>query len=120
MAVGRGTGPPVSMSLTSLECRRDGSSVCSPDELNVQWKDSAGGDASTSHLSCSVSCFRAPKSSSRSTAQTGASGIVRSGRIVVRSGERNAHLLAKVHADGDCFGWWFGGGKGIEFLWSNL
>lgn len=60
--------------LTSLEWRREGSSVCSPDELNVQWKESAGGDASTSHLSVSVSCFSAPSSSSCSAAHTGASG----------------------------------------------
>lgn len=59
--------------LTSLEWSLAGSSVCSPDELNVQWKDSAGGDASTSHLSCSVSCLSAPSSSSRSVPQTGAS-----------------------------------------------
>lgn len=49
---------------TSLECKRAGSTVCSPDELNVQWNDSAGGDASTSHFNDKVSCFRAPSNSS--------------------------------------------------------
>lgn len=59
--------------LTSLECSLDGSSVCSPDELNVQWNDSAGGEASTSHFSVNVSCFSPPKTSSRSVEQIGAS-----------------------------------------------
>lgn len=60
------------LSLTSLECSWDGRSVCSPDELNVQWKVSAGGEASTSHFSVSVSCLRAPSSSSCSLRQVGA------------------------------------------------
>lgn len=57
---------------TSLECSRDGRSVGSPDELNVQWNESAGGDASTSHFNVSVSCLSAPNSSSCIVPQTGA------------------------------------------------
>lgn len=58
---------------TSLECNLGAISVCSPDELNVHWNVSAGGDASTSHRNCTVSCFNAPNSSSLSIRQTGAS-----------------------------------------------
>jgi hypothetical protein len=36
-----------------------GNSVCSPDELKVQWKEVAGGEESTSHFSIMVSCFKA-------------------------------------------------------------
>lgn len=63
----------VCSTLTSLECKRDGKSVCSPDELNVQWNDSAGGDASTSHFNVNVSCLRAPSNSSCIVKQIGAS-----------------------------------------------
>lgn len=58
---------------TSLEWRRAGRSVGSPDELNVQWNESAGGEASTSHFNVSVSCFRAPISSSWVVEHIGAS-----------------------------------------------
>lgn len=61
------------MNITSLECKRDGSSVCSPEELKVQWNDSAGGDASTSHFNDKVSCLRAPSNSSWRAEHTGAS-----------------------------------------------
>lgn len=61
------------LKFTSLECNRAGKSVDSPDELNVQWNESAGGDASTSHFNVSVSCLRAPKSSSCVVLQMGAS-----------------------------------------------
>lgn len=61
--------------LTSLECNCDDNSLCSPDELNVQWNESAAGDASTRHFNCNVSCFKAPESSSWSAAHTGASGM---------------------------------------------
>lgn len=46
---------------------------CSSDELNVQWKEVAGGDESTSHLSVRVSCFWAPKTMSWSMLHSGAS-----------------------------------------------
>lgn len=61
---------------TSLECNLAGKSVGSPDELNVQWNESAGGDASTSHFSVSVSCLSAPKSSSCVVRQIGESEIL--------------------------------------------
>lgn len=60
---------------TSLECNRAGRSVGSPDELNVQWNESAGGEASTSHFSVSVSCLSAPSNSSWVVPQTGASAM---------------------------------------------
>lgn len=58
---------------TSLECNLGDISVCSPDELNVHWNVSAGGEASTSQRNCTVSCFNAPNNSSLSFKQTGAS-----------------------------------------------
>lgn len=58
---------------TSLECNLGDISVCSPDELNVHWNVSAGGEASTSQRNCTVSCFNAPNNSSLSLKQTGAS-----------------------------------------------
>lgn len=62
---------------TSVECSFAGRSVGSPDELNVQWNESAGGEASTSHFSVSVSCLSAPNNSSWVEPQTGASAIIK-------------------------------------------
>lgn len=78
---------------TSLECNRAGRSVGSPDELNVQWNESAGGEASTSHFSVSVSCLSAPSNSSWVEPQTGASAMKemkKKKRNVLKKNERNS------------------------------
>lgn len=59
--------------MTSFVNLLAGTSVWSPELLKVQWKVTMAGLASTWHRSVTVSCFRAPYSSSRSCTHTGAS-----------------------------------------------